>query len=259
MTKVLVIEDNLDTQLLLKNVLLPVYEMKIAEDLKSSWELIEGEDWDIVILDRSLPDGDGLELCLKLKKLNLESKFSVLMLTAHGELDEKIRGLAAGADDYIVKPFEPRELLARMDAILRRRSANSGGFQSTINLANLVINIETHVVSAKTDTDVTVPIDLTPIEFKILLALVKNYGKEIDREHLVQVVWDKINLSERNIDTHVCHLRKKISQGGLAIKNRRGKGYYLKKDEPIVKKQVLPQMTTSLPYFKRTQSGNVAN
>ena len=143
--------------------------------------------------------------------------------------------------------------------IQRRRSAQGGGFQSTIKLANLIINIETHVVSAKTDKDIAVPIDLTPIEFKILLALVKNYGKEIDREHLVQVVWDKINLSERNIDTHVCHLRKKISAGGLVIKNRRGKGYYLKKDEPVVKKAILPQTTTSLPYYKRSQSGNVTN
>lgn len=260
MAKVLVIEDNLDTQLLLRKILEPNYSIKIAEDLKSAWDCIENEEWDIVILDRSLPDGDGLELCLKLKKLNLESKFSVLMLTAHGELDEKIKGLAAGADDYVVKPFEPRELLARMEAILRRRSANGSGFQSTINLANLVINIETHAVSAKIDKDQTVPIDLTPIEFKILLALVKNYGKEIDREHLVQVVWDKINLSERNIDTHVCHLRKKIAQGNLVIKNRRGKGYYLKKDEPIVKKPASAmQTTTSLPYDKRSQSGNFAN
>ena len=259
MTKVLVIEDNLDTQLLLRKVLEPVYDIKIAEDLKSAWNFIENEEWDIVVLDRSLPDGDGLELVLKLKKLNLESKFSVLMLTAHGELDDKIKGLAAGADDYVVKPFEPRELLARMDAILRRRSANGNSFQSTINLANLVINIETHAVSAKIEKDQTVLIDLTPIEFKILLALVKNYGKEIDREHLVQVVWDKINLSERNIDTHVCHLRKKIAQGGLVIKNRRGKGYYLKKDEPIVKKTTVAPTTTSLPYYKRSQSGNITN
>src|SRR3989338_628233 len=261
MAKVLVIEDNVDTQLLLNRTLVPTYEVKIASDLKSAWNYIESEDWDIVILDRSLPDGDGLELCFKLKKLNLESKFSVLVLTAHGELDEKIKGLSAGADDYVVKPFEPRELLARMEAILRRRAAHGSQFQSTIALANLVINIETHAVSAKVGKDETVAIDLTPIEFKILLTLVKNYGKEIDREHLVQTVWDKINLSERNIDTHVCHLRKKIIAGGLVIKNRRGKGYYLKKEEPLLKK-VTPlssTVTTSLPYFKRSLNGNLAN
>lgn len=260
MAKVLVIEDNVDTQLLLNRVLVPTYEVKMASDLKSAWDYIESEDWDIVILDRSLPDGDGLELCFKLKKLNLETKFSVLVLTAHGELDEKIKGLSAGADDYVVKPFEPRELLARIDAILRRRAANGPQFQSTINLANLVINIETHAVSARVSKDETVAIDLTPIEFKILLTLVKNYGKEIDREHLVQTVWDKINLSERNIDTHVCHLRKKIVRGGLVIKNRRGKGYYLKKEELVLKKATaLTSTTTSLPYFKRNTSGTLTN
>ncbi len=260
MAKVLVIEDNVDTQLLLNRTLVPTYEVKMASDLKSAWDYIESEDWDIVILDRSLPDGDGLELCFKLKKLNLESKFSVLILTAHGELDERVKGLSAGADDYVIKPFEPRELLARMEAILRRRTTNGSQLQSTITLANLIINIESHAVSARISKDETVGIDLTPIEFKILLTLVKNYGKEIDREQLVQTVWDKINLSERNIDTHVCHLRKKIVAGGLVIKNRRGKGYYLKKEDLLLKKTTnLTTATMSLPYLKRSTNGTLTN
>lgn len=257
MAKVLVIEDNIDTQLLLKKVLLPTYEVQMASDLQSAWNLIEKEDWDIVILDRSLPDGDGLELCLKLKKANLESKFSILMLTAHGELDDKIKGLSAGADDYVVKPFEPRELLARIEAILRRRSS-AGTIQSNISLANLTINIETHAVAVKDDKGESKNVDLTPIEFKILLTLVKNYGKEIDRDHLVQVIWDKINLSERNIDTHVCHLRKKIADSQLVIKNRRGKGYYIKKDEAAVTKAP-PSSTPELPYLERSQNGSLTH
>jgi len=256
MTKILVIEDNIETQFLLKKTLVPHYDVTVASDLKSAWECIENHEWDIVILDRSLPDGDGLELCLKLKKLNLEYKFSIVMLTAFGDLDEKIKGLSAGADDYVVKPFEPRELLARLEAIQRRR-ASAGTFHSTINLANLIINMETHAVSARTGKDQTTSIDLTPIEFKILLTLVKNYGKEISRENLVQVVWDKINLSERNIDTHVCHLRKKINLGQLAIKNRRNKGYYLTREEKnLVENQPMyASMSTStpstLPYSER--------
>lgn len=247
MTKVLVIEDNVETQFLLKRTLAPLYDVTMASDLKSAWQCIETGDWDIVILDRSLPDGDGLELCLKLKKLNLEYKFSIMMLTAYGELDEKVKGFSAGADDYLVKPFEPRELLARIEAILRRRTASANNYQSTITLSNLVINMETHAVAAKIGKDQTTGIDLTPIEFKILLTLVKNYGKEISRENLVQVVWDKINLSERNIDTHVCHLRKKISLGHLAIKNRRNKGYYLAKDEQPAMMLMDKKMMHSLP------------
>jgi DNA-binding response OmpR family regulator len=254
MPKVLVIEDNIDTQNLLKRALTPNYEVQIAPDLQSAWKSLEAEEWDTIILDRSLPDGDGLEVCLKLRKMNMESKSSIVILTAHSELEEKIRGLSAGADDYIVKPFEPRELVARMEAIDRRRK--DGGIQSTITLANLQINIETHAVSVKTDNGESVAIDLTPIEFKILFALVKNYGKEIDRQSLVRLIWDKVNLSERNIDTHVCHLRKKIAQSHLVIKNRRGNGYYIKNEETAAKVETPANSTTRLPFQERTLSGS---
>lgn len=256
MTKILIIEDNLETQFLLKRVLEPIYDIQIVEDLKSAWSAIEGDVWDIVILDRSLPDGDGLDLCFKIKKLNLTTPFSILMLTAHGQLDEKVEGLTAGADDYVVKPFEPRELLARIEALLRRRNESSQ-VNSVIKFENLMINIETHSVSVKKSSGEVIPLDLTPIEFKILLILVKNYNQEISRDNLIQAVWDKTNMSVRNIDTHVCHLRKKIAESNLAIKNRRNKGYYLKKNELLIKKPT--SAITTLPHLKRSQHGNVAN
>jgi DNA-binding response OmpR family regulator len=252
--KVLVIEDNPETQALLMRALSPAYEVKIAPDLQSAWKAIENDEWETIILDRSLPDGDGLEICLKLRKMNMESRSSILILTAHSELEEKIRGFSAGADDYIVKPFEPRELLARMEAIQRRRT--DGGIQSTISLANLLINIETHAVSVKLADGESTSIDLTPIEFKILFALVKNYGKEIDRQTLVRLIWDKVNLSERNIDTHVCHLRKKIAQSRLSIKNKRGNGYYIKTEEaPASDAAETAHLTATLPHPERSISG----
>lgn len=250
MAKILVVEDNIDTQLLLAKFLAPHHEFRIVSDLGSAWTSIEQEDWGLIILDRSLPDGDGLELCVKLKKLNMDSKFPVLMLTAKGELDEKITGLTAGADDYMVKPFEPRELLARIEALYRRRNEGNGKNQSTLLFEKLLINTETHSVSILSDQGEPTAVDLTPIEYKILFALVKNYGKEIDRETLVKIIWDKVNLSERNIDTHVCHLRKKIASSQMSIKNRRGSGYYIKKSEPIAKPNNSP--TTILPYLGRS-------
>ncbi len=256
MAKVLVIEDNPETQALLMRALSPSYEVKIAPDLQAAWKAIETEEWETIILDRSLPDGDGLELCLKLRKMNMESRSSILILTAHSELEEKIRGFSAGADDYVVKPFEPRELLARMEAIQRRRV--DGGIQSTISLANLLINIETHAVSVKLANGKSASIDLTPIEFKILFALVKNYGKEIDRQTLVRLIWDKVNLSERNIDTHVCHLRKKIAQSNLSIKNKRGNGYYIKTEEASASVAAEDaDLTANLPHRERSLSGTV--
>ncbi len=235
MKKVLVIEDNVDTQNLLKKYLQHLYDLRIVTDLQSAWQLIEKEDWDAIILDRGLPDGDGLEICAKLKRFNLDGKFPVIILTASSELEEKIKGLTAGADDYVIKPFEPRELLTRLEVVLRRRPAAQSQFQSTIVLANIVIDLETHTASARVNGKDTVPLDLTPIEFKILLTLIRNFGnKEISRDTLISSVWDKVNLSVRNIDTHICHLRKKIARGNLQIKNKRNKGYFLKKDASIV-------------------------
>jgi DNA-binding response OmpR family regulator len=247
MKKVLVIEDNIDTQNLLKKYLQHLYDLRIAPDLHSAWELIEKEDWDVIILDRGLPDGDGLEICAKLKRFNLDGKFPVIILTASSELEEKIKGLTAGADDYVIKPFEPRELLTRIEVVLRRRPTPSQ-FQSTIVLANIIIDLETHTASARVSETETIPLDLTPIEFKILLALVRNFGnKEISRDSLINSVWDKVNLSMRNIDTHICHLRKKIARGNLQIKNKRNKGYYLKKD-PVAEK-----VTASTPVLPQQQ------
>jgi DNA-binding response OmpR family regulator len=244
MKKVLVIEDNVDTQNLLKKYLQHLYDLRIAPDLQSAWDLIEKEDWDVIILDRGLPDGDGLEICAKLKRFNMDGKFPVIVLTASSELEEKIKGLTAGADDYVIKPFEPRELLTRIEVVLRRRTTPSQ-FQSTIVLANIVVDLETHTASARVSETETVPLDLTPIEFKILLALIRNFGnKEISRDSLINSVWDKVNLSMRNIDTHICHLRKKIARGNLQIKNKRNKGYYLKKDSVAEK---VPTTTPVLP------------
>ncbi len=221
------------------------------EALKAEKELIQKENWDAILLDRALPDGDGLEICAKLKRFNLDAKFPIIVLTAHSELEEKIKGLSAGADDYIIKPFEPRELIARIEAILRRMQSSGSKFQSMITLANIVIDLETHTASAKVGPQETVPLDLTPIEFKILLTLIKNYDtqEEVSRTSLVNTVWDKVNLSERNIDTHICHLRKKIARGNLQIKNRRNKGYYLKKEANV--EPIMP-LTTTLPHQQFT-------
>ncbi len=228
MKKLLIIEDNLETQNLLRKVLSPLYELKMAPDLFNAYSLLEKERWDLILLDRSLPDGDGMDVCARLKKLSLDATVPVIMLTAHSELDEKIKGLSSGADDYVVKPFEPTELLARVEALLRRQELSSK-VQPTVTFGNLVLNIESHAAFAKITEKEIKALDLTPIEFKILFTLVKNYGgEEVPRSSLVNIIWDKINLSARNIDTHICHLRKKIAPGNIHIKNKRNKGYYLK-------------------------------
>ncbi len=249
MAKILVIEDNIDTQHLLQRALIPIHEIKIAADLKTAWSYLKTEPWDLAILDRGLPDGDGIDLCVELKNLSLHPQLSILMLTGHSDLEDKIKGLTAGADDYVIKPFEPRELMARIDALQRRRSPANGDFKSIIVLEDLVINVETHTVHINVG-EKPVTLDLTPIEFKILLTLAKDYGHKIDRTQLVKTVWNNVALSARNIDTHVCHLRKKLVNSHVEIKNCRGQGYSLMKSvfaEPPPATKPL----TSLPFVKK--------
>lgn len=246
MTRVLIIEDNSDAQFLIRRTLAPNYEFKIASDLQSAFKYLESEQWDLILLDRSLPDGDGLNLCSELKSIPQNSQALIILLTAHRELEDKIQGLSVGADDYIVKPFEPRELLARIEALLRRKSTGSSNSSSAVSLGNLAIDLETQTISIKADLEEPVCLELTPIEYKVLLTLIKNFGHAIARDRLVQIVWDKINLSVRNIDTHICHLRKKIAASNLVLKNSRGKGYYIEINHQTPKKT--EQTVIQLPY-----------
>ena len=231
MTKILIIEDSIETQIYLKEILRS-FEVHCAANLKDARGLLElsPNKWDLIILDRSLPDGDGVDLCLELHKAQINRQSPILMLTSKNAVNDKVDGLTAGADDYVVKPFEPRELLARIETLLRRRSPVNE-VTSIIHFANLTVNLEAQSVFITKGPSQNISADLTPIEFKILLHLIKNYGKELGRDELVQIMWDKTSLSKRNIDTHICHLRKKLSDSLIAIKNRRGKGYFIDKIE----------------------------
>jgi len=179
MTKLLIIEDSIETQIYLKEVLRE-FAVQCATTLKDARQLLElnPNKWDLIILDRSLPDGDGRDLCLELNKLNLNKNCPILMLTSRDAVDDKVDGLTAGADDYVVKPFEPRELIARIETLLRRR-ATTQELQSVIHFANLTMNLEAQNVFINKPDGQSVSAELTPIEFKILLHLIKNFGKEL--------------------------------------------------------------------------------
>lgn len=256
MNKILVIEDSIETQIYLKEIL-KSFEVQCASNLREARQLLElnPNNWDLIILDRSLPDGDGKDLCADLNKLNLNKNCPILMLTSRNAVDDKVEGLTAGADDYAVKPFEPRELQARIDTLLRRRSS-AQEMQSVIKFANLTVNLEAQSVYINKPSGQSISAELTPIEFKILLHLIKNYGKELGRDELVQIMWDKTSLSKRNIDTHICHLRKKLADSHISIKNRRGKGYFLDKlDAPA---KATEQTDVDLPSLKKG-FGNLSN
>lgn len=180
---------------------------------------------ELIVLDVMLPGMDGFEV---LRRIRAESRIPVLMLTARGDDLDRILGLEIGADDYLPKPFNPRELAARIRAILRRAKASSAlqGDSTPIIVGDLEVNVGSRLVRLGTEV-----LNLTTVEFDLLEKLVKSAGRVVGREELVrEVLGREFSPFDRSIDTHVCNLRKKVgsySNGTERIKGVRGVGYLL--------------------------------
>jgi DNA-binding response OmpR family regulator len=178
----------------------------------------------LILLDVMLPGIDGFEV---LRRIRASSAVSVLLLTARGEDVDRIVGLEIGADDYLPKPFNPRELLARVRAILRRSTAaKSQPEQATLKVEGLELN-----PSARTVLQDGKKIELTDVEFALLEALMKSPGKMVSREDLSEkVLGRKFHPFDRSLDMHVSRLRRKLTEGGAPddqVKTIRGTGYQL--------------------------------
>jgi len=182
--------------------------------------LLKIEHPDLIILDLMLPDMDGMEVCQKLKSDKATQKIPVLMLTARTDLEDKIKGLEYGADDYVTKPFETRELIARIKAILRRSEWENGKNVLSIT-EDFIIDFNHYEVWIKGKR-----IDLTLTEFKILQLLTKRPGWVYNRSQILDYLWgnDKIVI-ERTIDVHIRNLREKLGAYAYLIRNIRGLGY----------------------------------
>ena len=176
---------------------------------------------DLVVLDWMLPGLSGIELCRRLRARPQTQSLPIIMLTARGEESERIRGLATGADDYIVKPFSVPELLARIRALLRRASPERVAMILTIG--DLELDREKKRVSRASR-----PVDLGPTEFRLLEFLMQSPGRVYSREQLLDGVWGRdIYIDERTVDVHVGRLRRALNRGRTAdpIRTVRGAGY----------------------------------
>jgi DNA-binding response OmpR family regulator len=177
---------------------------------------------DLIILDLMLPDIDGIEICRNLKKDDRYSSIPIIMLTARVDESDKILGLELGADDYVSKPFSPKELVARIKAVMRRKKRGEDSKLIKINEL-LIIDLQKYEVKVKDE-----PVSLTPTEFRILKILANKKGWVFTREQILDYLWghDKAVL-DRTIDVHIKHLREKLGEFGKYIKNIRGVGYKL--------------------------------
>lgn len=222
--KILVVDDEYNIVELVKyNLKSNGYEVKEAYDGKEAIEMALSEKFDLIILDLMLPKIDGIEVCKTIKENNPNIK--VIMLTAKSSESDKVLGLNIGADDYITKPFSIKELLARVNAVLRRSNENTKTLdRGIIAIGNLEINLERHEVWKDGEL-----VDLTLKEFELLRILAENKGKVLSRNTLLDMVWGYDFYGEtRTVDVHVRNLRKKIEEDDRNpqyIETVRGVGY----------------------------------
>jgi len=198
------------------------FKVKQFLDGESFYRFIDTQIPDLIILDLMLPDMDGLEICKYLKRKDELASIPVIMLTAKSEETDKLLGLELGADDYVTKPFSPKELVARVKAVLRRHAPTAE--TKKIEIGNiLVIDLQKYEVFLEGKK-----IDLTSAEFKILHLLASKEGWVYNREQILDYLWgqEKVVL-DRTIDVHIKNLREKLGKASKFIKNIRGVGYKL--------------------------------
>jgi DNA-binding response OmpR family regulator len=178
---------------------------------------------DLVLLDLMLPEVNGLEVCRRLRQDPATSSLPIVMLTAKREELDRVLGLELGADDYIVKPFSPKEVVARVRAVLRRSRSTAG--VAPIALGELVIDVASHTVRSRGSA-----VSLTPKEFDLLRALAEAHGRVLSREFLLDRVWGYAAASEiesRTVDVHVRRLRVKLGEEGRRVLTVKSVGYRL--------------------------------
>lgn len=222
---ILVIDDESDIrELLTYNLKKEGFIIDTASDGETALATIRKHSFDLIILDLMLPGIQGIELCKILRNDPKTSKIPVIMLTAKSEEVDRILGLEIGADDYITKPFSPRELIARVKAIFRR-TAKEVEPEKILKIGNLVIDRERYIVTINDK-----PVKLSATEFKLLLYLAERRGRVFSRDQLLDAVWrDEAFVEPRTVDVHIRRLRSSVEENSAKpkyIKTLRGIGYY---------------------------------
>ncbi len=221
--RILLVEDEPGVVLTLSDLLREEgYEVEAAKDGVSGLNRAANERFDLVILDIMLPGKSGLEVCRELRRRGRD--VAVLMLTAKGQLADRVAGLKLGADDYLTKPFEPPELLARVEALLRRVKKEEAPPVARFEFADVEIDFEKGDVFKR-----GAPVSLAAKELELLRYLVDRRGKVVSRDELLEAVWQyQPGVSSRTIDVHVVWLRQKLEdnpQSPKYIRTVRGVGY----------------------------------
>jgi len=220
--RILVVDDETDvTELLDYKFRQAGYAVRALNDPLRAIGLARDFRPDLIILDVMMPELTGVQLLRMIRSDALLSDTPVIFLTAKGETADKVRGLESGADDYVTKPFDARELMLRAQALLRRAKSAAASPSTRLAAGALLLDIERHEVTAQGKA-----VELTATEFKLLRLLLERKGRVQSREELLSDVWNySPDLETRTVDTHVRRLREKLGAGGDCIETVRGVGY----------------------------------
>jgi two-component system alkaline phosphatase synthesis response regulator PhoP len=226
--KILIVDDEKDiVKMIDYNLKKEGYKTISAYNGEDALEYAKKEIPDIIILDLMLPGIDGLDVCRQLKKEGKTASIPIIMLTAKTKESDKIVGLELGADDYVTKPFSPRELLARVKAVLRR-AKDREQLPEILKIGDLAIDFAKIAVSVKGKQ-----VELTAKEFELLKTLIKSKGRVLSRNFLLDNVWgfDSLEIQTRTVDVHIRTLRKKIKSEAKRIITVKNYGYRFNVDE----------------------------
>jgi len=219
--KILIVEDDAPiARLIQMHIHAAGYKARCCADGNKAIELLQEEPWMLVILDRMLPGADGMRVLRFIRRASQEEMIPVLMVTALGQTAERVQGLNEGADDYLAKPFEPDELVARVQALLRRSSPVEG---EHLNEGGIEMNPDAYEIIVHGSSVV-----LRPLEYRLLQLLMKKPGKTRSRDYLLDHVWGRDTFVEpRTVDVTVKRLRKALKKcdAGDAVETIRGMGY----------------------------------
>lgn len=207
---ILIVEDDRDIAQLVRQTLSNEgFECEIANNGLAALDAFRQYTPDLIVLDLMLPGLDGLEVCARIRQQPGDKDPYILMLTAKGEEIDRVIGLSTGADDYLIKPFSPRELVARVRALLRR-SLRQGGQENIHRTAHFTVNLDRRTATRQVNSH-NEPLDLTTLEFNLLSTLMSYPGRVWSRSQLIDRLWGNDFFGdERVVDTHVARLRKKV-------------------------------------------------
>lgn len=224
---ILVVDDEFAIRKMLRQILYQAgFDIEEAADGEEALNYLQQGLADLILLDWMMPQMSGIEVLKKIRKMERAVMIPIIMLTARNAEDDRVTGLEEGVDDYVTKPFSPRELVARIQAVLRRYAPDHGSGHLT--LGRLILNTANHSLSIDSDT-----LSLGPREYQLLLFLMSHPGELFSRSQLLERVWkDQRDIEDRTVDAHIRRLRKLLTPFRLQgwIQTVRGAGYCLQEE-----------------------------